>query len=96
MKWYKITMYKAHVGAGRTFPATAYIYEKDVVQVLDVYKKIRGIKKNLRTKTFPDISQLSIEDSQKLEKRIISEGRIDLDKARKTGYYSEVNYNRRH
>jgi len=90
MGWYKVTAYRAHVGAGRTSPVTAYIYEKDIVNVLKRYKKMQGIKRNLlQTKTFPDISQLSPEDSRTLEGRITSEGRINLNKAKKRWYYPE-------
>ena len=41
--WYKVTILKAHMGAGRNDSVNVYIYAKDVVEVLEIEQKGLGI-----------------------------------------------------
>lgn len=85
-QWYKVRVYRGHVGKGKTESVIAYIFAEDVVGVLDKHKIMPGLKKDWRN--FPDISPLSLEEGVKLEVDIAKEGRISIDRARKTWYYS--------
>ena len=87
--WHRVTVYRGHIGTGRNECVTAYVYAEDAVEVLKRYHIMPGVRKYPRIYNFPNIFQLSQDESMELEKRIIDEGRISLDKAKKTWYYSE-------
>jgi len=85
-----VSVYRAHRGAGRNESVDAYIYAEDAIVVLKRYKTMPGIKRNPRRNNFPNITPLSLEESITLEQDIVKEGRISLEKARKTWYYTEL------
>jgi len=87
--WHKVTVYRGHIGAGRNECVTAYIYAENAGKVFERYKTMPGVKRNPRGGNFPNIFRLSQDESMELEKRIIDEGRILLNEAKRTWYYSE-------
>jgi len=90
-QWYKVNVYRAHIGSGRRETKTAYIFAEDISKVLDRYKTMPGVKRSLvKNTSFPNITSLSENDSIELEKRIIEEGRIKLSTARRTWYYNQL------
>ena len=90
-QWYKLVVQRAHMGAGRQDTTTAYIFANNITEVLNRYKIMPGVKRYREEKyRFPDIFPLSDKDSQELEKIIVQEGRLPLDKAKKSWYYKEL------
>jgi hypothetical protein len=82
MTWYKITALKTHVGARkRTKKQMQYIYiwDNDIINVLDRYKKLGGVGRN----DVPEIEALTDEESSKLEKAILEELGMKLKNAKK-------------
>ena len=91
-QWYKVKVYRAHIGSGRRDTTTAYIFADNILKVLDRYRTMPGVKRSLakNKSLFPDIIQLSENDSRELERRIIEEGRIKLGTAKRTWYYDQL------
>lgn len=85
--WYSVKTYRAHKGTGKRETVRAFIYAHDVVDVLDRYRRMPGVKKSMEGNCFPEMYQLSEEDGKKLEQRILQEKRIPLKKAKNTWYY---------
>ncbi len=88
-QWYKISVYKAHRGAGRNESTTAYIYADSAAHVLSRYQTMPGVKRNPSRNNFPNIRPISKEEARDLEQRII-ESRISLEKAKRTWYYANL------
>lgn len=84
-KWFIVKAYRGHIGRGG-FSVETYIFGENAVDVLQKYRKMPGVQ---RSKT-PTITLLSDEDGLNLEKLIEREGRISLDKARKSWYYRRI------
>lgn len=82
--WYLVRMQRAHCGTGRSEEKSCCIFAENIIQVLNRYKRIPGIK----TRFTPNISQLSAEDSSKLEREINNNG-VSLDRVKATWYYSD-------
>ena len=87
-RWFKVSGFKAHMGAGKELTVPIFIFERDVVSVLDRYKTIPGIKKKIRTGTnFPDIYELDEIDVHVLEDFIKHEGHVTLGRAKEKWYW---------
>lgn len=87
LQWYKVEVFRAHQGTGRSESTTAFIHAKNPVEVLDRYKRMPGVKRDLRTCHFPTALPLSEQEAVELEERIERERRVPLDVAKKTWYY---------
>ena len=81
-RWFKVSAFMGHVGAGKEAVVPIFIFEKDVVSVLDRYRTIPGIKKRIRTTKFPDIHELDENDTLVLEQYIKRNGPVSLDRAK--------------
>jgi hypothetical protein len=87
--WYKIRVYRSHLRPGVLYDVLAYVFAADAVEVLDRYKIMPGVKHvHPEGGRYPDISLVSPEEVQKLEREIVNGGRIPLSAAKKTWYYS--------
>lgn len=85
-QWYKVEVYRAHNGS--SFNNTiAGIFADDIIEVLDRYKTMRGVKRDFGIGSFPNILPMSEEEAGKTENKIIFEGKIPLEKAKRTWYY---------
>ena len=90
-QWYKVEVYRGHQGRGYSSPVQAYIFANDAAGVLERYKKMPGVKRSIRIRPFfPNILPLPLTEALGLERRIIEEGRISLNKARRSWYYPEI------
>lgn len=89
-QWYKLLVQRTYMGAGRQDTTIAYIFANNITEVLNRYKFMPGVKRDPHKDKFPNISPLSVKDSQELEKIIVQEGRLPLDKAKKSWYYREL------
>jgi hypothetical protein len=81
-RWFKVSAFRGHLGAGKEGTVPIFIFEKDIVSVLDKYKTIPGIKKKITTTKFPDICELNKTDTLILEEYIKREGQISLQRAK--------------
>lgn len=88
MMWYKLNVYRTHRGSGRRETAVAYIFARDIQEVMNRHRIMPGIKRNLNHTSFPDITELPLEEQKTLEKKILEEKRISLKEAKRTWYYS--------
>ncbi len=90
--WYKVKVYRGHLGAGRKDTTIAYIFADNINKVLDRYKIMPGVKKSIgkNKALFPELNLLSEVESKELEQRIIEEERIKLDEAKRTWYYDHL------
>ena len=70
------------MGAGKEGVVPIFIFEKDIVSVLDKYKTIPGIKKKITSTKFPDILELEKTDALILEEYIKRKGQVSLEKAK--------------
>jgi hypothetical protein len=70
------------MGAGKEGVVPIFIFERDVVSVLDRYKTIPGIKKRISTTKFPDIHELNKTDTLILEDYIKRRGQVSLERAK--------------
>jgi len=84
--WYKVTVHRAHTG-NKGHCTTAYIYAKDICEVLEKYKTMPGVKRNLGKAPFPDISKVLKDD--KKPKELIKKVNISEEKAKKSWIYEE-------
>ncbi len=89
-QWYKVNVYRAHRGTGRNESVLTFFHAKDVLEIIQRYKRMPGVKINIH-KFFPDITLLSEKEIGELEKKIIAEKIISLERAKRTWYYSERN-----
>jgi len=89
-QWYKVNVYRAHRGTGRSESVLTFFHANNVLEIIQRYKRMPGVKRNIR-KSFPDITPLSEKETGELEKRIIAEKIIPLERAKRTWYYSERN-----
>ena len=80
--WFKVSAFRGHMGAGKELTVPIFIFEKDVISVLDRYKTIPGIKKKLSTSKFPDVYELKKSDVLVLEEYIKRKGSITLEQAK--------------
>jgi len=85
--WYKIRTLYGHVGAGRSLDANIYIWAENVIEVLDKYRVVGGVK---RSKT-PSITALTQQESIEFEKRILEEKR-SLKNAKRRCYKTRSEY----
>lgn len=90
-QWYKVEVFRAHKGAGSQDAATACIFVENINRVLDRYRTMPGVKRNIGSKRpFPNIFELSHEKGREVEQEILHEGKISLEKAKKTWYYTKL------
>ncbi len=82
-KWYRVSGYKAHQGTGNKQGAVMYIFAENIMDVLNRYKKVPGIKRS----RYRDIIPLSEKQTLTLENIIINSGKISLEKAKRTWFY---------
>jgi|GEM_PF-6131407 len=80
--WYKVNAFRGHMGAGKEATVPIFIFAKDVISVLDTYKTIPGIKKQISTTKFPDVYKLNINESLVLEEYIKRKGHVSLERAK--------------
>jgi len=81
-RWFKVSGFRGHLGAGKELTVLIFIFERDVVSVLDKYKTIPGIKKKISTTRFPDIYELNKTDTLVLEEFIKDKGHVSLERAK--------------
>jgi hypothetical protein len=81
-RWFKVSAFRAHIGTGKELTVPIFIFERDVISVLDKYKTIPGIKKKISTTKFPDIYELDETDALVLEEFIKHEGHVSLERAK--------------
>ena len=86
-RWFKVSAFRGHLGAGKELTVPIFIFERDVVSVLDKYKTIPGIKKKISTTKFPDIYELDKTDALVLEEFIKREGHITLGRAKEKWFW---------
>ncbi|MEK6890562.1 MAG: hypothetical protein AABX03_00325 [Nanoarchaeota archaeon] len=89
-KWFKLNVYRAHQGTGRLRDQVAYIFAENVLQALNRYQKMPGIKRNLgrgHTRPVPDIVKLTEQQSSDLELKIANSQRVSLETAKRSWYY---------
>jgi len=80
--WYKLQIILAHQGAGSREEAIAYVYARDIIGARRRHQRMRGVKRSI----LPSISTLSATETKELEGRIIEEGIMSLDEAKKRWY----------
>lgn len=85
-QWFRITGYKAHVGTNKEYTIRIYIYEKGLLEALDRYKTIPGIKKKISSTKFPDVTPLTKAEQYVLEEEI-KMSNITLEKAKDTWFF---------
>lgn len=81
-RWFKVLAFRGHLGAGKEATVPIFIFERDMISVLDRYKTIPGIKKKISTTKFPDIHELDKTDALVLEEFIKRKGQISLERAK--------------
>jgi len=84
--WFRITGYKAHVGTNREDTVCIFIYERGLLEALDRYKTIPGIKKKISSTKFPDITPLSEAEQFILEEKI-KMSNVTLERAKETWFF---------
>ncbi|MBI2128910.1 hypothetical protein HYU07_01590 [Candidatus Woesearchaeota archaeon] len=86
-QWYKVEVYRGHNGCSCN-AAIACIFADDMIEVLDRYKTMRGVKRDIGAGSpFPNMSTMSEEEAVNAENKIILEGKLNLEKAKQTWYY---------
>jgi len=80
-KWYLIRGELVHEDCGRG--VDIYVFVEDIMKARNKYRKMPGVRRDYEP-IF--IRELSEEESAQLEKKIIEEGRIPLEKARRVWY----------
>ena len=82
-RWYVVEALSTHRGAGSEYPHYLGIYAKNSAQVLEKFRRARGVKK----RSLPTMKPLSEEMGLELEENILSKKRVDLELARNTYYH---------
>jgi len=88
-KWYKVSVYRAHQGTGRSQTTLAYVFASDMTKVLDRYEKMPGVKRNFRNGPFPKISKMSSNEELEDIANLIKKRGISVKKAKRTWVYAE-------
>ena len=82
MNWHRIELTRAHKGAGTHVENYAYIFANNVEEAFRKYQRMPGVKRSI----IPNIFQLSENEANELERKIIKEKRVPLFKAKKNWY----------
>ena len=87
MDWYKITARETHCVGNKGFQVI-YMWDENITRVLNRYKKLGGVPRS----KLPEIRPLNPEESSLLEKAIVEERDLKLEKAKKIPirYYSSI------
>lgn len=89
-EWYKAEIPLGHAGTGQCKLKIMHFYVNNPVEVLERYPLIPGSKGSLTsyTKNFPTVVPItSEEEAERLEIRIIREGKISLEQAKRTWHF---------
>ena len=89
--WYKVSCSLGHQGTGKSRGVVNFVFveEGDMGAIFDRSKQMPGVKKNLNTKKiFPSVVPLGNEEASELERMIVNNPRVTLEKAKKTWYLS--------
>jgi len=89
-QWHKVSVFRAHLGHRARFTTTAFVFAEDAMGVIKRYSCMPGVKRHISRDTMPNISPLSEPEARELEKRIIEEGFISLEEARRSWYYDRL------
>lgn len=79
-------MLRGHEGARKQKELTAYLFAENPVEVRDRIIEMPAVRGRYKS-----IRRISDDQAMRLEKRIVDEGRITLEKARETWYYPDIN-----
>lgn len=88
-RWFAVVVNSSHVegGGGREGDHTNYVYARGAVDALNRAQRMRGWKKNIGRKSFPEIRELSSDESRGLEERIKGTPNVRLSQAKHQGFY---------
>ena len=78
MNWYKITARETHQG-GKKGTQVIYLWAKDISDVIDKYKTMRGVPRN----KIPEIRPLNSNEVSLLEKTIIEDRNWNVELAKR-------------
>tara|TARA_Y100000310_G_scaffold323394_1_gene383667 strand:- start:283 stop:555 length:273 start_codon:yes stop_codon:yes gene_type:complete len=83
--WYRIDLFRGHVGAGKAEEKIVYMFARDFNSVLQRYKSMPGVKRG----KIPNIRELNAEEARSLEIKILEDSRINMLKAKKRWVYED-------
>ena len=90
-KWYAVEIFRAHRDRSSRLDSTIdYIFAENLNEVLNRRKKMPGTKRTIGHKSFPNIRPLLEQEAHDLERYIINERRIDIEKAKRIWYYKNM------
>lgn len=87
--WYKVSVYRAHQGTGRSQTTPAYVFASDPTEVLNRYKRMHGVKRNIGNGPFPKILKISSNEELEDIANLIKKRGISVKKAKRTWVYAK-------